>query len=110
MATATKPKAKAKTTRARSTAKAPRAKAASRPAPTAEPQGVGEVAERAVLIPVGAALMARDRIVTGVSDTLSTYSSPPEGAGADPSLRASRRDGAQARRTRDPQDAGARRA
>ena len=35
----------------------------------------GDYAERAVLIPVGAALMARDRVVSTVSDTLSTYSS-----------------------------------
>jgi hypothetical protein len=32
-------------------------------------------AERAVLIPVGAALLARDRVVESVSDTLSTYGS-----------------------------------
>ncbi len=32
-------------------------------------------AERAVLIPVGAALMARERVVESVSDTFSTYSS-----------------------------------
>jgi hypothetical protein len=38
-------------------------------------QVVGDYAERAVLIPVGAALIARDRVVTTVSDTLSTYSS-----------------------------------
>lgn len=31
--------------------------------------------ERAVLIPVGAALIARERVVTGVNDTVSTYSS-----------------------------------
>ncbi len=37
---------------------------------------VGDYAERAVLIPVGAALIARDRMVTTVSDTLSNYSSP----------------------------------
>lgn len=36
----------------------------------------GEYAERAVLIPVGAALVARDRVVSTVSDTISTYSSP----------------------------------
>ena len=35
----------------------------------------GDYAERAVLIPVGAALIARDRVVSSVSDTLSTYSS-----------------------------------
>ena len=33
------------------------------------------VAERAVLIPVGAALIAREKVVTGVNDTLSSYSS-----------------------------------
>jgi hypothetical protein len=38
-------------------------------------QVVGDYAERAVLIPVGAALMARDRVVSSVSDTISTYSS-----------------------------------
>jgi len=37
---------------------------------------LGDYAERAVLIPVGAALLARDRVVEGVTDTLSTYSSP----------------------------------
>ncbi len=33
------------------------------------------VAERAVLIPVGAALIARDKVVSGVNDTISSYSS-----------------------------------
>jgi len=43
---------------------------------TKETAGVfGDYAERAVLIPVGAALIARDRVVTGVSDTVSNYSS-----------------------------------
>lgn len=35
----------------------------------------GDYAERAVLIPVGAALIARERIVSTVTDTVSTYSS-----------------------------------
>jgi prefoldin subunit 5 len=35
---------------------------------------VGTYAERAVLIPVGAALTARDKVVSGVSGTISTYS------------------------------------
>src|ERR1700730_9937165 len=35
----------------------------------------GDYAERALLIPVGAALVARDRVVSSVSDTISTYSS-----------------------------------
>jgi O-phosphoseryl-tRNA(Sec) selenium transferase, SepSecS len=38
-------------------------------------QVLGDYAERAVLIPVGAALIARDRVVSGVSDTISTVSS-----------------------------------
>jgi hypothetical protein len=37
---------------------------------------LGDYAERAVLIPVGAALIARDRVVDSVSETLATYSSP----------------------------------
>jgi hypothetical protein len=46
---------------------------------TRETAGVfGDYAERAVLIPVGAALLARDRVVSTVSDTLSTYSSGPK--------------------------------
>lgn len=36
----------------------------------------GSYAERAILIPVGAALIARDRVVSGVNDTLTAYSSP----------------------------------
>jgi hypothetical protein len=43
---------------------------------TRETAGVfGDYAERAVLIPVGAALIARDRVVETVNDTVSTYSS-----------------------------------
>jgi hypothetical protein len=64
-----------KTSRTRS---AYQSEAATRQAQTATretAQAVGDYAERAVLIPVGAALMARDRVVSGVSDTISTYSS-----------------------------------
>jgi hypothetical protein len=38
----------------------------------------GDYAERALLIPVGAALVARDKVVSTVSDTISTYSSGPK--------------------------------
>ena len=38
-------------------------------------QVVGDYAERAVLIPVGAALIARERVVSTVTGALSTYSS-----------------------------------
>jgi hypothetical protein len=37
---------------------------------------IGDYAERALLIPVGATLIARDRVVSSVSDTFSTFSSP----------------------------------
>jgi len=37
---------------------------------------LGDYAERAVLIPVGATLIARDRVVSSVTDTFSIYSSP----------------------------------
>jgi hypothetical protein len=36
----------------------------------------GDYAERAVLIPVGVALTARDRVVSSVSEVISSYSSP----------------------------------
>jgi hypothetical protein len=36
----------------------------------------GDYAERAVLIPVGAALIARDRVVSSVNEVISSYSSP----------------------------------
>jgi hypothetical protein len=70
--TATRP------TRGRSTrAKATGARTAPAPQTSTRDtvQLVGDYAERAVLIPVGAALIARDRVVSSVSDTISTYSS-----------------------------------
>jgi hypothetical protein len=54
----------------------------------------GEYAERALLIPVGAALTARDRVVSGVSDTISNYSSSSR---AQAQLRRFERRGATAR-------------
>jgi len=43
---------------------------------TRETAGVfGDYAERAVLIPVGAALIARDKVLSGVNDTITSYSS-----------------------------------
>jgi hypothetical protein len=99
--------AKASTTRSRST-KSARAKAArTRAAHQAEStlrqtqtatrdtaEVVGDYAERAVLIPVGAALVARDRVVSSVSDTISTYSSTSK---AQAQLRRFERRGATAR-------------
>jgi hypothetical protein len=86
--TARKPAAKAasrrtssRATRAKA-AKGGRTRAIHQPAfgqtPTASREtagAFGDYAERAVLIPVGAALLARDRVVSSVSDTLNTYSS-----------------------------------
>jgi hypothetical protein len=77
----TKPRTKA--TRKPAAAKATAAKAAaskrastSGSAPTKATADVfGDYAERAVLIPVGAALIARERVVSTVSDTISTYGS-----------------------------------
>jgi hypothetical protein len=37
---------------------------------------LGDYAERAVLIPIGAALIARDRVLSSVNHTISNYSSP----------------------------------
>lgn len=55
----------------------------------------GDYAERAVLIPVGAALIARDRVVSSVSDTFSAYST---GTKAQAQLRRFERRGATARK------------
>ena len=55
---------------------------------------IGEYAERAVLIPVGAALIAREQLVSGVSDTVSRYSSTSK---AKAQLRRFERRGATAR-------------
>jgi hypothetical protein len=55
---------------------------------------VGNYAERALLIPVGVALTARDKVVSGVSDTISTYSTSTR---AQAQLRRFERRGATAR-------------
>ena len=54
----------------------------------------GEYAERALLIPVGVALTARDRVVSSVTDTVSNYSSSSR---AQAQLRRFERRGATAR-------------
>ncbi|MCW3031109.1 MAG: hypothetical protein JWM66_1242 [Solirubrobacterales bacterium] len=62
---------------------------------TRETAGVfGDYAERAVLIPVGVALTARDRLVSSVNDTISSYSSTTK---AQAQLRRFERRGATAR-------------
>jgi hypothetical protein len=83
MPTVTKTAPKAKKARAKAPRKAARkpaaAKAASAPRVSVSSANgradFGDYAERAVLIPVGAALIARDRVVSTVTDTISNYSS-----------------------------------
>jgi hypothetical protein len=55
----------------------------------------GDYAERAVLIPVGAALIAREKVLSSVADTFSAYST---GSKAQAQLRRFERRGATARR------------
>jgi hypothetical protein len=87
-----KPAARAKTTGAKTTSaratrtRAPRgarAAAARSSSATTGAAGtrtrtdvVGSYAERAVLIPVGAALIARERVLSGVNDAIATYATP----------------------------------
>lgn len=62
---------------------------------TRETAGVfGDYAERALLIPVGVALTARDKVVAGVNDTIDSYSSTSK---AQAQLRRFERRGATAR-------------
>ena len=67
--------AQAKTTSARTTHQAASPFQQAQTATRDTAGAVGEYAERAVLIPVGAALIARERVASSVSDTISTYSS-----------------------------------
>ncbi len=68
---AAKPAAKRTAPRAKSTAST-----SARTTQTRSARPTPGYAERAVLIPVGAALIAREKVVESVNDTLSTYSSP----------------------------------
>ncbi len=90
--------AKARKTSSAGSAQAKSARtSAARQAETAtrETAGVfGDYAERALLIPVGAALTARDRVVSSVNDTISTYSTSTK---AQAQLRRFERRGATAR-------------
>jgi hypothetical protein len=65
-----KPAAKRTASRAKSTA------SRARTTQTRAARSTPGYAERAVLIPVGAALIAREKVIESVNDTLSTYSSP----------------------------------
>ncbi len=71
-------KAKASRAKASRSRAVNQTRASVRPSETAtrETAGVfGDYAERAVLIPVGAALIAREKVVSSVSDTIASYSS-----------------------------------
>jgi hypothetical protein len=73
-----RPRAKGARSRARSASGPTGSAATGGPGPldaarTSAP--LGDYAERAILIPVGAALIARERVVSSVNDTLSSYSS-----------------------------------
>jgi methyl-accepting chemotaxis protein len=64
-----------RTTAAKRTTKAKTSTAKARVTLPGSPTVFGDYAERAVLIPVGAALIARDRVMTSVNSTISSYSS-----------------------------------
>jgi hypothetical protein len=75
---AAKSTARAKTTkRATTSASASNSSASAKRSAQAVKNGtVSSYAERAVLIPVGAALIAREQVVARVNDTIGSYSSP----------------------------------
>jgi hypothetical protein len=94
-ATKTK-RAKAARTRAASQTRAGvrQAQTATRLSVSDRTNALGDYAERAVLIPVGAALTARDRVVSSVNGAISRYSTPSK---AQAQLRRFERRGATAR-------------
>jgi hypothetical protein len=67
---------KAAAAKAGATGKGTKRTTASRPGTRSTTALAGDYAERAVLIPVGVALAARDRVVSGVNEVISSYSSP----------------------------------
>ncbi|HEY1451622.1 MAG TPA: hypothetical protein VGF47_11780 [Solirubrobacteraceae bacterium] len=94
---ARKAQAKATTAKAARTRAVHQSESAAKQAQTATRETVGvfgDYAERALLIPVGAALTAREKVVSTVNDTLSSYSSTSK---AQAQLRRFERRGATAR-------------
>ena len=67
------PAAKTTPAKPRTSAASKRSTTASKPATRATKQS--STAERAVLIPVGAALIARERVLSGVGDAIANYNS-----------------------------------
>jgi hypothetical protein len=95
--TRTATQSKATTAKAARTRAIHQSESAAKQAQTATRETVGvfgDYAERAVLIPVGVALTARDKLVTTVNDTISTYSTTTK---AQAQLRRFERRGATAR-------------
>ncbi len=86
------PTAKTASPKPRASAASKRSTTAPKSAPSASKQS--STAERAVLIPVGAALIARERVLAGVNDTIANYNSTPK---ASAQLRKFERRGATAR-------------
>lgn len=72
----TKPTAKAQTRKAAPHRRTTTRPTASRPASRSTVELAGDYAERAVLIPVGAALTARDRVVASVNEAIASYATP----------------------------------
>ena len=69
--------ARAKSTARASTSRASTSNASSKRSTTAvKNPTVGSYAERVVLIPVGAALIAREQVLARVNDTIESYASP----------------------------------
>jgi hypothetical protein len=75
-ATAPKSASRAKSAAKRTTASGGSNASTKRSTQAVKNDTIGAYAERAVLIPIGAALIARERVVAGVSDTIDNYSTP----------------------------------
>src|SRR5271156_6281061 len=80
-ATGTRKTTKRATTAKRAPARTTAKRTTKPPAPRTRADAVGVYAERAVLIPVGAALIARDRVVSSVNDVVTIYSTPSKAQG-----------------------------
>jgi hypothetical protein len=70
-----------KTTKRATTAKRTTTRRTAAQTPKRAPAKPTPPLERAVLIPVGAALIARDRVVSGVNDVVNTYTTPSKAQG-----------------------------
>jgi hypothetical protein len=93
--TAPKSAARAKTTKRASTSTSSNSNASARRSARAiKNDTVSSYAERAVLIPVGAALIAREQVLARVNDTIGNYSTPSK---ANAQLRKFERRGSTAR-------------